>query len=181
MAEKGCYHEMCKFTGTPQLSDATPGICTVQPGYIADAEISEVEQSDHTWSKTELLSDFLVYSETQWVAYMSTENKILRRQIYDSYSFAGSSDWAIDLQSYIYDDFYDEDYSVTPLEDCKGSYNTVKVVDDDMDNIPNHCIDGYIVGALSKMLEDTLDEYDDILADDYDTKFGYFARAVRKQ
>lgn len=181
MAEPGCYDEMCKFTGTPLKSDATPGDCTGEPGYIADAEIAAVAETSHTWSKTELLSDFLVYDDTQWVAYMSTENKNLRRQIYDSYHMAGSSDWAIDLQSFHYDDFYDEDYTVTPLSECKGSYDSVEAVDKDKANIPGHCIEGYIVGALSKTLQGALDDYDDIMADDYDTKFGYFARAVREQ
>lgn len=43
-------------------------------------------------------SDILVYDSTQWVAYMSDDTKEARRNRYESLNFAGTSDWAIDLQ-----------------------------------------------------------------------------------
>jgi hypothetical protein len=42
MAKPGCWKPMCEFTGSKVLSDATPGRCTKEGGYIANAEINEI-------------------------------------------------------------------------------------------------------------------------------------------
>ena len=42
MAQDGCYGPTCLFTGTREISDATPGRCTNEAGYIANAEILEI-------------------------------------------------------------------------------------------------------------------------------------------
>jgi GH18 family chitinase len=41
MAQNGCSGPLCDFTGSRTQSDAKPGRCTGQGGYIAYAEIVE--------------------------------------------------------------------------------------------------------------------------------------------
>ncbi|KAB5583051.1 hypothetical protein GE09DRAFT_1247143 [Coniochaeta sp. 2T2.1] len=101
MAQPGCIGPLCTFTGTNSISHATPGRCTGTGGYIADAEINEIirtNPSARTW--TEELTDYLVYNETDWVAYMSPDNKEIREFYYQSLAMGGSTDWAVDLQSF---------------------------------------------------------------------------------
>lgn len=42
MAKAGCWKPTCEFTGSKALSDATPGRCTKEGGYISNAEIQEI-------------------------------------------------------------------------------------------------------------------------------------------
>ncbi|KAK4455350.1 hypothetical protein QBC34DRAFT_340767 [Podospora aff. communis PSN243] len=101
MAQPGCVGPMCTFTGTNRTSQASSGRCTEVSGYISDAEIGEIIKSNpsaRTW--TEELSDYLVYNNTDWVAYMSPANKAIRETIYEMMAMGGSTDWAVDLQSF---------------------------------------------------------------------------------
>lgn len=45
MAADGCWGPMCEFTGSRTQSDAKPGRCTGEGGYIANAEINELIRS----------------------------------------------------------------------------------------------------------------------------------------
>lgn len=182
MAEKGCYTEMCLFTGSRLVSNAEPGVCTDTAGYISNAEIAELRANHLTHVKNDLMADTIVFKETEYVSYMTEETKSRRKILYNFYNMGGTSDWAIDLQSFDGDASYGTDLeNWQPLEKCEGSYDSVDAVNKDKDNMPDHCIEGYIVGALGKMLEKSLDKYDEIMEDGYDTKFGYFANAVRRQ
>jgi len=42
MAKDGCWEPMCEFTGARNKSDAHPGRCTKEGGYLAYAEIDEI-------------------------------------------------------------------------------------------------------------------------------------------
>jgi hypothetical protein len=42
MAVDGCWGPMCDFTGTRTASDANPGRCTGEGGFIAYAEIQDL-------------------------------------------------------------------------------------------------------------------------------------------
>jgi hypothetical protein len=42
MAKEGCWKPICEFIGSKALSDVTPGRCTKEGGYIANAEIQEI-------------------------------------------------------------------------------------------------------------------------------------------
>ncbi|KAI3545124.1 hypothetical protein CABS03_14973 [Colletotrichum abscissum] len=181
MAEKNCYSEWCLFTGTRVKSEATPGICTGEPGYIANAEIEEMREHYLTHIKSDLLADIIVYNDTEYVSYMTDEHKTARKALYDMWHMAGTSDWAVDLQSYSYDDYYNEDYVSEPLAKCDGTYDNIDDVHNDKGNIPNHCINKYVIGALGKMLKKAVGEYSEIMDDDYDKKFEYFADALRQQ
>ncbi|KAK3312003.1 hypothetical protein B0H66DRAFT_100717 [Apodospora peruviana] len=101
MAQAGCTGPMCTFTGTNRVSNATPGRCTGTKGYISNAEIDEIiktNPSARTWSADS--TDYLVYNNTDWVAYMSPTNKASRESFYRSLAMGGSTDWAVDLQSF---------------------------------------------------------------------------------
>ena len=102
MAEAGCTGPMCKFTGSPRESDAAEGRCTKTAGYISDAEINEIIQFgkvNKNW--TDAGSNILVYNDTEWVAYMNPDTKADREKLYASYNFAGTSDWAVDLEEFV--------------------------------------------------------------------------------
>lgn len=111
MAQAGCWGAGCTYTGTRLESHATPGRCTGTGGYLADAEIAEIisggthakRDSGRVVTKfldTSSNSDVLVYDKTQWVAYMSENTKRVRMQLYASLGFAGTTDWASDLQAW---------------------------------------------------------------------------------
>ena len=102
MAEAGCTRPMCRFTGTPRESNAAKGRCTDTGGYISNAEINEIVGTERVTKEwIEEGSNILVYDETEWVAYMDDEMKASRSEFYDSYNFAGTTDWAVDLQIFV--------------------------------------------------------------------------------
>jgi GH18 family chitinase len=66
MAVDGCWEPMCEFTGSRTQSDAKPGRCTGESGYLAHAEINEITRSgkgqlfhDHDSNTDVLLYDGL--------------------------------------------------------------------------------------------------------------------------
>ena len=100
MTEAGCWTAMCTYTGPD--SGALAGPCTETAGYISDYELGLVIAENPT---AELMfedasySNILVYNDTQWVAYMNDSNKAVRTVLYESLTFLGIADWAVDLQS----------------------------------------------------------------------------------
>lgn len=101
MTTAGCTGPMCTFTGP--ASGATPGSCTQTAGYIANAEIDKIiaaggAQTSHDVSSD---SDILVYNSVQWVAYMTNATKTSRTSVYKGLNMGGTSDWAVDLQSFL--------------------------------------------------------------------------------
>jgi GH18 family chitinase len=102
MAKEDCDSEDCKFTGSARVSNANKGRCTDTAGYISNAEIDEIIKSGSRVKQwiTEG-SNIMVYNDTEWVAWMSEDTKKKRSEFYDSYNFAGTTDWAVDLQSFV--------------------------------------------------------------------------------
>ncbi|KAI9651823.1 MAG: hypothetical protein M1829_002136, partial [Trizodia sp. TS-e1964] len=115
MTTPGCHTEMCTYTGPD--SGAYAGLCTQTHGYISNAEIigilsgnAVVTSADGsnvavtgtllTYYDASSQSDIVVYQGNQWIAYMSDATKSSRENLYKSYNFLGTADWAIDLQSY---------------------------------------------------------------------------------
>lgn len=102
MAQAGCTGPSCKFTGSPRVSNAEKGRCTDTAGYISDAEINDIiSYGKVTKQWTDAGSNMLVYNSTEWVAYMDDDTKANRTKFYASYNFAGTSDWAVDLQEFV--------------------------------------------------------------------------------
>ncbi|KAK8057967.1 glycoside hydrolase [Apiospora saccharicola] len=104
MASADCTGPTCLYTGSSSQSDATPGRCTNTGGYLANAEINEIiadtSRSVKSWHDDETASDYLVYDDLQWVAYMSSETKEARREKWKNLNFLGTIDWATDLQEF---------------------------------------------------------------------------------
>jgi chitinase len=99
MTEAGCYGPMCTYVGPS--SGAYPGICTNTAGYLGNAEIAYMNatmSSSSSYLDDDSYSNILVFDETQWVSYMDDDNKAVRAALYEAYNFAGTTDWAIDLQ-----------------------------------------------------------------------------------
>ncbi|KAF4553630.1 putative glycosyl hydrolases family 18 protein 5 [Elsinoe fawcettii] len=103
MASAGCSGPSCTFLGTAGSSQAKPGRCTLTGGYISNAEIDEIIKKGGATSfhDTATDSDILIYEGTEWVAYMNNATKQSRTDKYKLLNFGGTSDWAIDLQSFI--------------------------------------------------------------------------------
>ncbi|KAK4233824.1 hypothetical protein C8A03DRAFT_47714 [Achaetomium macrosporum] len=106
MAVDGCWGPTCDFTGTGLQSDAKPGRCTNSPGYMAYAEINEPIRSgagqvvhDHDSN-----TDVLLY-EGDYISYMTPKTMKTRQADWKKLNFAGTIDWAIDLQAFGKEDF----------------------------------------------------------------------------
>ncbi|KAJ2974628.1 hypothetical protein NQ176_g5954 [Zarea fungicola] len=93
----GCIGPECLFTGP--ASGALVGPCTQTAGYLADAEIqSLVSQGGVQLRDDSSDSDIVTYANT-WVAFMSPSTKTSRIAKYKSQNFAGTVDWALDLET----------------------------------------------------------------------------------
>ena len=107
MARNGCWEPLCEFTGTKLQSNANPGRCTKTAGYLAYAEIMEIMRGkpgvkmihDHGSN-----TDVLLY-DGDYVSYMTPTTKSTRREDWKKLNFAGSVDWALDLQTFTATDF----------------------------------------------------------------------------
>ncbi|RYP06455.1 hypothetical protein DL766_010222 [Monosporascus sp. MC13-8B] len=107
MAKDGCWGPMCEFTGSRTQSDAKPGRCTKTAGYISNAEINEIiRRGDgaRTFHDGDSNTDIMLY-QGDYVSYMTSTTKDTRRADFKGLNFAGSIDWAIDLQAFTSDDF----------------------------------------------------------------------------
>ncbi|KAI9162741.1 putative glycoside hydrolase family 18 protein [Paramyrothecium foliicola] len=184
MAQAGCTGPNCKFLGDRLNSPAAPGRCTGTSGYISDAEINEIEMSGgnvKAWHDDKSDSDIMVYDNTEWVAYMKPATKLMRRVAWAIGNFAGTIDWAVDLQAFTNDEFEgfeDPGWKEPKPKDranCTGTYDKLSAIPSDT---PTHCRNLYILQSLSKMLKDTLTGYDTLINGGYDKKFNTYAGAV---
>lgn len=106
MAQDGCWGPLCDFTGSRTVSDAHPGRCTKTAGYLAYAEITEIlARADNVTSFHDGGSntDIILY-KGDYVSYMTPKTKLTRRKDWTALNFAGTVDWAVDLQSFSNDD-----------------------------------------------------------------------------
>lgn len=100
MTTPGCTGPMCTYTE----AGAAPGRCTATSGYLANAEINEIIDNDPSatvWYDKESDSDYMVYDDTQWVAYMTADTKRKRMDAYKGLNLGGATEWSIDLKSYV--------------------------------------------------------------------------------
>ncbi|KAL8340475.1 hypothetical protein RB601_006532 [Gaeumannomyces tritici] len=95
--------------------DLPPGRCTDTAGYISNAEIDEImmgastsagAQQVQVWHNGAPNSDMAVYNGDEWVAYMTPTTKGTRHQLWKDMMFAGTIDWATDLQAFNGEDEY---------------------------------------------------------------------------
>ncbi|RYP74900.1 hypothetical protein DL769_003913 [Monosporascus sp. CRB-8-3] len=108
MAEAGCTDPMCHYLGERNESPAMPGECTETAGYIADAEILKIKEDDNytvdQYYDHGSDSDIFIYNDVEWIGWMGPETKERRTGKYKALNFAGTSDWAVDLQGDINSD-----------------------------------------------------------------------------
>lgn len=99
MTEAGCWDETCTFVGPD--SGAVPGSCTNTAGYISNAELAAIIESEdvYTYIDETSNSNIMVWDDTQWAAWMDDDIKAVRKELYAGMNFLGSADWAIDLQT----------------------------------------------------------------------------------
>jgi hypothetical protein len=127
---------MCDFTGSRTQSDATPGRCTKTGGYLAYAEINELIKRGvgaRTFYDAKSNTDIMIYKgiyspsrrskilslrllnhftnrlgfQGDYVSYMTLLTKKTRREEWKKRNFAGSIDWAVDLQTFTADEYDD--------------------------------------------------------------------------
>ncbi|ERT01646.1 hypothetical protein HMPREF1624_02898 [Sporothrix schenckii ATCC 58251] len=104
MAEHLCWGPLCEFTGSRNQSDATPGRCTQTAGYIANAEINElIRQGAQSIYDGSSDTDVVLYNG-DYVAYMTPTTQDRRRDTWKGLNFAGTVNWAVDLQAFTADD-----------------------------------------------------------------------------
>ncbi|KAJ3495624.1 hypothetical protein NLG97_g3256 [Lecanicillium saksenae] len=188
MEQAGCDGPMCKFTGSPRVSNAAHGRCTDTGGYISNAEIAEIIESGKVTRQWKTAgSDILVYSGTEWVAYMSDDTKAERAKFYDSYNFLGTTDWAVDLQDFSNGDDGDDDDddgmhgTADYFGECTGSYDSLESLEKAKDSIPDYCVDQYATQVQQAMLRDAIKRYDDLVHGDYNHYFDVYAGYVKSQ
>ncbi|EKJ71755.1 hypothetical protein FPSE_08023 [Fusarium pseudograminearum CS3096] len=114
MKDPKCTGVTCQFTGSFSVSEAEPGVCTGEPGYLSDAEIRLIEYdakkgkagvTAKTWYDKASDSDIMTYGTkgkgmTDWVAYMGPTTKLKRTQWAQGLNFGGVVDWAVDLETW---------------------------------------------------------------------------------
>ncbi|CAG8954007.1 hypothetical protein HYFRA_00009106 [Hymenoscyphus fraxineus] len=220
MTNPACTGPECTFIG-PETK-AEPGQCTQTPGILADAEIAHqffnllnevktparqtLTEDDFLYNRIKNIfpntttryddvsgSDILIYGTTEWVAYLSDNSKRFRKDTYKRLNFAGSVDWALDLQAPVELDlmgletYVSEDNSTyieqlsgnaQPLPVCSSSYTTFEQLEKDADTMPDNCRALYALQALDSLLTEALANYTDIMAKGYDDKFNAYAGAV---
>ncbi|PVH90411.1 glycoside hydrolase family 18 protein [Periconia macrospinosa] len=96
MATPDCWGPLCEFTDAA----AKPGRCTKEGGYMSLGEINEIIAGNtraQSFYDTDSGSDVVLY-DGDYVAYMSNATKVARRSDWKGLNFAGSIDWAVDLQ-----------------------------------------------------------------------------------
>ncbi|KAF5606321.1 glycoside hydrolase family 18 [Fusarium subglutinans] len=108
MAQDGCWKPNCEFTGSRIKSDAAPGRCTKTGGYLAFAEIMELLRKGvsgmRAFYDSDSESDIMLY-KGDYISYMTPKTKDSRRDKWKGLNFAGSIDWAVDLQKFTSVDF----------------------------------------------------------------------------
>lgn len=193
MSDPLCSGPMCTYTGTRTHSEAYKGSCTATSGYISNAEMLQIiDDGSYSIIKNEYDSDsdsmILQYGDgnaVDWVAYMDNsikEGRILRMM---GLNFAGTSNWAIDLNDdslstpEMDPDFPDYDSSYLNDIDCDPSLNPGNMEAlEKLDHLPVRCQTMFALDILSDTIDDTLTLFD-TNSKDYDDKFGYYADWVR--
>ncbi|KAH7017951.1 killer toxin alpha/beta, partial [Microdochium trichocladiopsis] len=185
MATMGCTGPMCTFTGDRMDSQAAPGMCTDTAGYISNAEIEHIQK---TYSKVQSFhdspsnTDILVYDDLEWVAYMTETTKSTRRNFWKGFGFAGTIDWAVDLQHFNGDSLDDSinewELDVGMPAKCGGFYTKLEDIEHNLGNIPIHCRSQHILTAMHSLLENTVSEFDELLRNGYEDSFNTYADVV---
>ncbi|KAL6700983.1 hypothetical protein J3F84DRAFT_402901 [Trichoderma pleuroticola] len=208
MADQKCSGPFCTFLGGKSDSRAYEARCTQTAGYISNAEITEIINNHGNYSIVQTYidgdsaSNILMYGNpgaVDWVAYMDGELKADRIEWIKTLRFGGSTDWAIDLETFDTDvtgkdgsedgdgDGYaddDEDEFVEGEGDdyaCLDDDNpgTLEGISNIIDNFNERCLSYFTLDTLYSMLEDSLSLFS-VNSHDYDDKFGYYEEWIKE-
>ncbi|KAM6509638.1 hypothetical protein FALCPG4_017287 [Fusarium falciforme] len=180
MSNANCKGPMCTFTG----NGAKKGKCTDTSGYISNAEIETIkaEKNVNSWWDQTTDTDYMIYDNTEWVAYMTETTKKRRISKYKGLNFGGTSDWAIDLQQFWADTENIDDTRSNFTEGTDGTYEwcdkEYDSVEDIPDSSPGKCIPSYILGGLKKELATAITDYKEV-SKGYDDKFKWYVDWVK--
>jgi hypothetical protein len=112
----------------------------------------------------------MIYYQNQWISYMTDTTKASRTGYYTSLNFAGTVDWAIDLQEYSSPDEDDEDdeddadlVSTEPLPRCDANFSTIEELDAAAGTMPENCKAVYTLQTLYNVLDDSVKKYKDLM------------------
>ncbi|KLU90375.1 hypothetical protein MAPG_09337 [Magnaporthiopsis poae ATCC 64411] len=188
VSQPGCTNPTCTFLGDRLNSPAAKGRCTNTSGYISNAEIDEIinagDRALVKWHDADSNSDMLLYDFTEWVAYMTPTTKSTRRELWKSKNFAGTIDWATDLQRFTGDEWTDPTDAEGDESQLPGALSTCEtktfdsVEDVEKAGVPFHCAPIYMADVLGKLVGKVMKDYDDLIKDGYRKKFDTYAQAV---
>jgi hypothetical protein len=102
MTDPNCSHANCTYVGPEGAG--TPGRCTDTPEYISLAEIKEIIRNNPSAKVTDAGSSKALTYDGNWVSYMDDNDKIARTSLWKSMNFGGVTEWAIDLNTFDFDD-----------------------------------------------------------------------------
>ncbi|KAK1763783.1 glycoside hydrolase superfamily [Phialemonium atrogriseum] len=182
-----CHGPNCHFVGP--LSAAKKGEYTDTAGYIANAEIFSIAESDRiTWSETHLanldtsMTDFIVYDGVKWVAFMTHLNKWFRVGMYQDWNFGGFADWAVDLQAWRESTIVDSDPDAAENVEswCAETFDSLEAVDEAKDRHSAQCRNVYALRVLSEMQKSALDSYRNLVAGGYDHEYNLYKDLVKQ-
>lgn len=195
MAKSDCKGPTCTFLGERNKSPAMAGECTKTPGYLADSEIRQTQKTfslgffggeyESTYDK-DSDSDILIYDKNEWVAWMDVETKKRRIAEYKGLNFAGTSDWAIDLQQdFNYDALNNDteqigDVDLPKAKECvlTKDYDGLDALANDAEGKDEWCVAAKAVEILRGMLDSSFDGYDDAAAG-YDGLFPTYEKYIK--
>lgn len=182
MADPSCTGPECHFTGPK--SGAKPGKCTQTRGYMAGAEIAEWVKNDPDvttyWDQESRSTISYSQKDGTWVAYNNQDERFGRLlEWWSAHNMGGTALWAIDLTEFVNE--WPNGQRMEPLDVpiCNGRYNSLAEVAADK-NIPSACMNGYIMQGLAGNLTGSLSQYQDLLDNNYDEKFGWYEDAIKQ-
>ncbi|KYQ93197.1 speract/scavenger receptor domain-containing protein [Tieghemostelium lacteum] len=164
--DPSCSGPECKFTGSGVQSLATPGPCTVTPGYIALAEIYTIINSDHSRVRSNQYdsvsdSQILTFDTHDWVSFTTLETNQARTEKAKAMNLGGTVEWAMDLQQFFNDDGVDDDEDLGEIIDASiydcSQYRLKNL--DGIDKVPEFCRIQVMAFTLKIMLKDNIKEY----------------------
>jgi hypothetical protein len=102
MTDPNCATKDCTYIG-PKAA-GTSGRCTNESAYISNAEIKEIIAKSPSAMVVETggSSKYMTY-DGNWVSYMDDNDKAARTAMWKSLNFSGVVEWAIDLNTFEYD------------------------------------------------------------------------------
>lgn len=183
MSTKGCTGPTCTFLGG-KTSPAKKGVCTETGGYISNAEINDLinqGRADKVWYDKTTKSNFMVYDDVEWVAFMDKKNRDERYDWAKKNNFGGTITWAIDLQQFVpgNNGLYDPDPKGEDIQQpCNGKYDTIEDLEKDADWVGELCAAQYLLEILHRELKNATDTYNDIMHDGYDKYFGIYSNYI---